>query len=66
MTIVVNGEERAFFEPLTLEQLIEKLGLATAACDSELNRRLVPKKSRSDAHLKEGDVVEVVTMVGGG
>jgi sulfur carrier protein len=47
-------------------ELIEELGLGAGACASELNRRLVPKKSRAETGLKDGDVVEIVTMVGGG
>lgn len=66
MTVIVNGETRTVTEPLTLEELIEQLGLSKAACASELNRRLVPKQSRRNFPLNEGDVIEIVTMVGGG
>ncbi len=66
VTLVVNGEERRFDEPLTLEGLVLKLGLQDAPCASELNRALVPKRQRAEKALREGDVVEIVTMVGGG
>jgi sulfur carrier protein len=66
MIVHVNGKEHRLVEPLTLEELIKELGLREAACASELNRKLVPKKKRPEYTLKDGDVVEIVTMVGGG
>jgi thiamine biosynthesis protein ThiS len=40
--------------------------LGGAACAVEVNRQLVPKKQHESQELKDGDSVEIVTLVGGG
>jgi sulfur carrier protein len=66
MRITVNGEECALEGSPTLEQLIESRGLQDAACATEVNQRLVPKRDRSLVALEDGDRIEIVTLVGGG
>lgn len=66
MKITVNGSPRDVPDRCTLEQLVEREGLAAAPCAAELNRLLVPKAQRADTTLREGDRVELVTLVGGG
>ena len=66
MRITVNGSPCDVPEPCTLEQLVEREGLADAPCAAELNKQLVPKAQRPDTTLREGDTIELVTLVGGG
>jgi thiamine biosynthesis protein ThiS len=66
MQIVVNGEPVTVESPSTLAALIERLGLGGAACAAEVNRRLVPRRDHGSCELREGDSVELVTLVGGG
>lgn len=66
MKITVNGEPRELPSDATVRDLIVHLGLAKAACAVEVNRQLVPRKAHETTVLKEGDNVEVVTLVGGG
>lgn len=66
MKITVNGEPRELPSDSTVRDLILRLGLAKAACAVEVNRQLVPRKAHETTVLQEGDVVEVVTLVGGG
>ncbi len=66
MEIQVNGEKQAVEANMTVRQLIETLGLGDAAVAVELNRDVVPRKRHEDTVLGEGDVVELVTLVGGG
>lgn len=66
MKIVVNGQARELPEGTSVESLVTELGLAKAACAAEVNKKLVPKRERASVTLREGDVVEVVTLVGGG
>ncbi len=66
MTVVVNGEKRTVADGACVADLVRELGLEKAACAVEVNRRLVPKGSHPVQALKEGDAVEVVTLVGGG
>lgn len=66
MTIVVNGEKRDVAAGTTLRSLIEQMGLGTKACAAEVNRELVPKAEHPARPLKDGDSVELVTLIGGG
>jgi len=66
MRITVNGQSRTVNDRLTLETLIADEGLADAACAAEVNKTLVPKADRDQRTLHDQDVVELVTLVGGG
>ena len=67
MHLIVNGEQLEVREPrLTVEGLVAIRGFRGAACAVEVNRALVPRRERDTRELKEGDVVEIVTLVGGG
>jgi thiamine biosynthesis protein ThiS len=66
MRITVNGEAREVADDTTLARLITELGLERAACAAEINRALVPKRDHAERRLREGDAVELVTLVGGG
>ncbi len=62
----LNGEPREVPAGWSLARLIEDLGLAQARLAVERNREIVPKAERALTALCEGDVIEVVTFVGGG
>lgn len=66
MKIVVNGQAREVPEGTSVESLVAELGLSNAACAAEVNKKLVAKRERASVTLREGDVIEVVTLVGGG
>lgn len=66
MKVIVNGEARELPEGETIASLIERLGLGKGACAAEVNKRLVPKREHAGTPLREGDSVELVTLVGGG
>jgi sulfur carrier protein len=66
MRVLVNGEEKDVPAGETVGGLIRRMGLGAAACAAEVNRSLVPKREHEGRELKEGDRVELVTLVGGG
>lgn len=66
MQLVVNGESRQAPDGRTVGQLISDLGLADRAVAVEVNKALIPKKDHVATPLHDGDVVELVTLVGGG
>jgi sulfur carrier protein len=66
MRVNVNGESVEIEGSLTVAGLIERYGLAGAACAVEVNRELVRRSDHEHHELHEGDTVEVVTLVGGG
>ncbi|MFN0131832.1 MAG: sulfur carrier protein ThiS [Phycisphaerales bacterium] len=66
MKVIVNGESRELPHGTTVADLVRQAGLGTAACAAEVNGTLVPRRAHDDAHLADGDRVELVTLVGGG
>lgn len=67
MHLIVNGEPiEVRTGPLTVERLVALRGFQGTACAVEVNKALVPRRERDTRELKEGDVVEIVTLVGGG
>lgn len=66
MKLTVNGEKRELADDHTVRDLVVVLGLGKAAVAIELNKQIVPRKRHESTALREGDAVEVVTLVGGG
>jgi sulfur carrier protein len=66
MKLTVNGEEKSIPEGMTLAQLVQELGLEKNPIAIELNREVVPRARHGETRLREGDRLEIVTLVGGG
>ncbi len=49
-----------------VSDLVRALGMEHSPCAVEVNRALVPKSKHAQHELRDGDTVEVVTLVGGG
>ena len=65
MHVTVNGQPRNLPDATTVAALIEQFNLTPDKVAVELNRRLL-KTERYDTSLHDGDIVELVTFVGGG
>jgi thiazole synthase len=66
VTITLNGETRALAEALSVSGLLGQLGVRPEHVAVEVNRVLVTRARHAETTLQSGDVVEVVTLVGGG
>lgn len=66
MRCVINGQSRDLPEGVTIAGFLADEGLAGQPCAVEINRKIVPRRDHEDTPLREGDSVEVVTLVGGG
>jgi thiamine biosynthesis protein ThiS len=66
MQVFVNGETKDVPESTTLRGLIEHLGLGKALCAAEVNKKAVRRNEQESTTLKPGDVIEIVSLVGGG
>jgi thiamine biosynthesis protein ThiS len=64
--IILNGETKKLPGPLTVAELVEHLGFDSRRVAVEVNQELVPRPIHAEKQLAEGDVVEIVTFVGGG
>ena len=66
MHIVVNGQSREVADGTTLADLIGEMEIQPRHVAVEVNLELVPRTQHAAHELKEGDNLEVVTLVGGG
>ena len=66
VTITLNGEPRDVAESSTVLGLLRELGLKPEHVAVERNRDLVPRARHAESRIEPGDVIEVVTLVGGG
>lgn len=64
--VQVNGEPREVAAGLSLQQLLESLGLPALRVAVERNRHVVPRSRFAAEPVEEGDRLEIVTLVGGG
>ena len=65
MIVVVNGNQTEQPNGITVRQLLAQSNLTPERVAIELNKRLV-RSEKYDAPLNDGDVIEIVTFVGGG
>ena len=69
MKLKINGEIKTIDhsnEELTLEELLEHLGYNPQLIVVELNGEIINPKVWLSTKIKNGDCLEVVTIVGGG
>ena len=66
MRIQVNGEAREVAEATTLAGLLADLKMPAARVAVERNREVVRRDAYASTRLSDGDVLEIVQLVGGG
>ena len=66
MRVTINGEGRDVPKPMTVTELLSFLHLGEGPVAVELNRAIVPRAEHAARTVVDGDVVEIVHMVGGG
>ena len=65
MRLIINGQEREAAAN-TVWGLLTELGLHPQGTVVERNREIVDREAFRDTQLSEGDVLELVRLVGGG
>ena len=65
MKLTINGELREVAAG-TVWTLLEELGLHPQGSIVERNREIVDRDAYRETHLSEGDILELVRLVGGG
>jgi thiamine biosynthesis protein ThiS len=66
MKLQINGNPRDFPAPLSLQDLLQQLGIKPDRVAVELNRNIVSREQWDKTTLSEGDRLEIVHFVGGG
>ena len=64
--ITVNGRSVEIESPMTVEQLLETVDVPPNYLAVEVNADVVPREDYTTQMVRDGDDVEVVTLVGGG
>jgi sulfur carrier protein len=65
MRVTINGELREVPDA-TVRELLVHLGLTEGPVAVELNGNIVPRAEHAATSVRDGDVLEIVHMVGGG
>ena len=63
---LINGQQQRLPDALTVADVVAARGLRGRKIAVEVNRRIVPKSMLAQTPLREGDVIEIVSAVGGG
>ncbi|HEY1963212.1 MAG TPA: sulfur carrier protein ThiS [Rhizomicrobium sp.] len=66
LRISINGEERQFPAPVTVQTLLTQLGLESAKIAVERNLEIVPRSRYGEITVSDGDRLEIVHFIGGG
>ena len=66
MNILLNGAPREEPAELTVAQLLARLEMPPRGIAVELNQQIVPKSRHAEQKLRDGDRIEIVSLVGGG
>lgn len=64
--ITVNGKDVQIESPMTVERLLDTVDVPPNYLAVEVNAEVVPREEYTAATVRDGDEVEVVTLVGGG
>lgn len=66
MNVIVNGESRELASGISVADLVRESGFNPLYVAVEVNLEIVPREQHAQVKLREGDRVELVTLVGGG
>ena len=66
MTISVNGEPRDVGDGVTVDALLETLGVRRDGTAVALNDGVVPRARHAATALRDGDRLEIIVAVAGG
>jgi thiazole synthase len=64
--VTINGQQRELPGPLTVAELLRHLAVKPEYVAVELNQGLITRSRHAETALASGDVLEIVTLVGGG
>jgi sulfur carrier protein len=66
IAITVNGKTRTLETELSLQDLLQDLGMTTGRIAVELNGNIVPRSQFSSQRISNLDSIEIVQAIGGG
>jgi len=66
MKLTVNGNEMEFQDEISVQSMLEAMNNKNKMIVVEKNLEIVPKENFPITILKEGDIIEIISFVGGG
>ncbi len=66
MQITINGEPQNLATISTIAQLMAQLGVEPKSVAVECNSHIIPKSRYEETPLADGDVIEIISFIGGG
>lgn len=66
IAITVNGKTRTLEAELSLQDLLQDLGMTKGRIAVELNGKIVPRSQFSSQRISNLDSIEIVQAIGGG
>jgi len=66
MRLTINGEIRENILATSLQELLEELGIISGRVAVEVNTQVIKKSDYEGFRINDGDIVEIVSFVGGG
>lgn len=66
ISITVNGEPVSIDSEMSVQQLLDTVDVPPNYLAVEVNANVVAREQYADTIVRDGDQVEVVTLVGGG
>ena len=66
ISVQINGETHNFARALSLPELLEQIQMNPRLIAVEYNGEILHRQYWSNTQIQTGDVLEIVTIVGGG
>jgi thiazole synthase len=66
MQVTINGETQSFDAPMTVAEVLSRIGLDGRKVAVERNLEIVPRSGYHTVELADGDRIEIVHFIGGG
>ena len=66
VSITINGESRVLPAAVTVDKLLQELGIEGRKVAVERNLEIVPKSAFAATQVADGDRLEIVHFIGGG
>jgi thiamine biosynthesis protein ThiS len=64
--ITLNGEPHELSQPLTIAELLDRLAIDRGGVAVLHNLEILRRRKYAETAIRDGDRVEIVTLVGGG
>lgn len=66
LTLHINGQKREIQDGISLQELLQDIGLSPQALAVAVNSEIVPRSELERVHPRNGDQIEIIRAVGGG